>query len=171
MRSTLLHIVRPALLITLLLLVVGCSWLPWKGDAGKDGVIKDDGSVWQPGPVAMRFYAATRLAQHDTGPVIEARVEFVDALGDTTKGVGRFHFELSPIEHQGQTDIGQRLYTWDTEALTLTQQREHFDAITGTYYFRLSLDAASAVGQKLRLAATFAPVEGPRLEAEMTLGE
>ncbi len=158
---------RFVVLLAAMTLAVGCSWMPWKG--GSERAVKDDGRTWQPQPIIMRVYPTTRIAPHAQGPVVEARIEMIDALADTTKGVGNFHFELAPVEHLGQTDTGQRLYTWDTEVRTLAQQREHFDPISRTYHFRLAMDAVPAATSKLRFVATFSPVEGQRLDAETLL--
>ncbi|MEX0775196.1 MAG: hypothetical protein WD042_05720 [Phycisphaeraceae bacterium] len=150
--------------ITILFLLPGCSsW--WKGLAS---MVKDDPEprVWQIKPQAVRVFPTTRVAQEVGTAVLEARIEIFDQAGDSTKAVGNFRFELLSDGRLNDPTMGPRLYLWEEQMLTLEQNREHWDPITRTYYFRLKLDEAPSGDQALRLVVTFIPVGEDRLEGQ-----
>lgn len=83
------------------------------------------------------------MLTHDrkTGrPVIEARLEFFDSQGHTTKCVARVRWEL----HRGDPGdgSGNPPVTWPTVNLrSIELNTNHYDPVTRTYLFRLFLDS------------------------------
>ena len=127
--------------------------------------------LWQPRPVRVRVYPASRFVadQNRKRVVLEARIELLDDMGDSIKSVGEFHFELLGEPGRGRTTLDRRLYTWDVPLLTLRQQQSHYDKVTRTYLFRLKMDDAFSPSKDTTLKVWFVPSGGHRLEAETTM--
>jgi len=123
--------------------------------------------AWQPQPVAMRVYPATRFMQRRGQPLLEARVELFDAMNDSIKGSGTFRFEL--YDGQGASDEPQRLYTWDVEVLSFSAHQQHYDPITRTYVFPLRLDDLAVAQRKTLLRVVLSRDTGRRLEVEASI--
>lgn len=128
-----------------------------------------NGDYWQIKPVAMRIYPSSRFVVQNRDAVLEARVEFFDEAGDSTKAVGDLRIELFRVERTGEAQTMYRLYEWEVPVRTLKQNREHYDPITRAYLFRLRLDNPRVAAQPVRLQATFTPPRGNRLEAHTLL--
>ncbi len=120
--------------------------------------------AWVPQATTMRVYPATRFTHHNDEPVLEARVELFDDMGDSVKGSGSYRFELR--DANGTGDERQRLYTWDVDVLTLKDHQEHYDPITRSYVFPLRLDDAAVAQRQTVLRVVFTRAEGKRLETE-----
>ena len=121
---------------------------------------------WQPRAVAMRIYPATRFIQEQGDTLLNAQVELRDEMGDSIKAAGRVRFDLFASDEAGQ-NLGRRLYHWEVALRTLEQQRTHFDAVTRTYQFRLSLDNHAATKRPTVLRAVFMRAgDGSRLETQ-----
>ncbi len=127
------------------------------------------GDVWEIRPVRMRVYPSSRFIREDNKPLLEARVEFFDASGDSTKAVGEMRFELFTAGAAAQTTSGQRLYAWAVPMRSMEQNNLFYDSVTRTYLFRLSLDSLSIIRDQTRLKVTLTPVRGPRIDTEALL--
>ncbi|MHC4995232.1 MAG: hypothetical protein ACYTGQ_09290 [Planctomycetota bacterium] len=163
-------------------LLPGCSDVGYKGDRLTDGA--GAGATWPFGPRSIRLHPFTQIAPLDPGPAVssekgeeaavalavEARVELLDQLGDVTKGVGSFRFELydvGPTASRRGEDL--RLQLWEAPVLTLEQNKRQYDSITRTYAFRLPLDVAPPARRPLKLSVQFSDQSGLRLMADMRL--
>lgn len=158
---------RVALLACLIPLLMACAF---KGPGGASDVqvgydvSADD--VWDIQPARMRIYPSSRFVREDGKPLLEARIEFFDAAGDSTKAVGELRFELFTAGPAAQTSSGQRLYAWAVPLLTLEQNELFYDSVTRTYLFRLRLDSLSIVREQTRLKVTLTPARGARISTE-----
>ena len=99
------------------------------------------------------------------GAVLEARVELLDEMGDTIKGVGDYHFDLASAEATSGATPATRLYSWDVSVMTLEQQKAFYDSITRTYFFRLKLDTPVKQSD-LVLRVVLSSPEGKRIDTE-----
>ena len=124
--------------------------------------------IWQPRPVSLRVYPASRFVTDPAvaGVLLEARIELLDDMGDAIKGVGEFHLELLGEPGRGRTTMDRRLCTWEVPLLTPEQQRARYDRVTRTYRFRLKLDQPVPPTTDTRLKVWFTPTGGHRLDAE-----
>ena len=129
-----------------------------------------DTTTWPFVPVAMRIhpFSAIEFERQSRTYVLNARIELLDRLGDMTKGVGNFRFELyrAPREAGLATREGTLEYSWQAPLITLEENRQHFDSITRTYLFRLKMDQPPQSGSKLVLVAQFTDPGGRRLSAQ-----
>jgi len=125
----------------------------------------DDG-VWRPEPVSMRIYPSTRFVEEDGVPILEARLELFDAMGDSIKSSGAVRCELFALGDGERPTVGRRLYRWDIEMKTLDEQRRYFDPIIRGYVFRLKMDDVELVRRPTLLRVVFQPPRGPRLKTE-----
>lgn len=127
---------------------------------------------WPFVPVAMRVHPFTTLVNDPQreAPVLEAHIEMLDQLGDVTKGVGHFRFELYQEQEKNiRTDETLRLYMWDAPLLTIEQNQNHFDSSTRTYVFKLKLEKPLVAGQNLKISAQMTAPGGKRLIATAPL--
>lgn len=151
-------------------LLAGCAF-KGPGDAGQfrpeHNVPVDE--VWDIRPVRMRIYPSSRFVREDGKPLLEARVEFFDGAGDSTKAVGELRFELFTAGPAAQSSSGQRLYAWAVPLLTLEQNQLFYDSVTRTYLFRLRLDSLSLIREQTRLKVTLTPTRGARISTESLL--
>jgi hypothetical protein len=146
----------------LLLSAVACQ------GPGKPGAKKLTGAGWDMfTPVKMRLHPLSRLIT--SPPTVEARLEFTDQFGDIEKSVGMAHFELFAYDVIAFAHKGKRLGQWDESLVTPDDNRNHWDAITRTYLFKLSPDGALAGHDRVVLAATFTLPNGEKLSDEITL--
>lgn len=148
--------------------LLGLSGCAFKGQSA-DVPPMLDVAVWQPGPVALRIFPSTRYVQEQGQPLLEARIELLDAMGDSIKAAGQMQLELFASDPAGLT-LGRRLYLWNAAVLTLEDQREHYDPITRTYLFRLELDDLAVTQRPTVLRATFVPAAGgKRLQTQAAM--
>lgn len=150
-----------------MLVLAGCAF---KGGAGSAEAGRTAG-VWEPTALAVRVHQSTRfVAASNERATLHARVELVDAMGDSLKAAGQFRLELFASDEMGRT-VGRRLYQWQIDISTLEAQREHYDSVTRAYLFRLRLDDPRPPSQPTLLRATFMPADrGERLEGQAVLG-
>ncbi len=149
------HAAALAWMLTLAAALGGCR-VPAAPSAG-DG---PEPRAWHPRPVSLRVYPSTRIVMQDDEPLLEARLELTDEMGDPLKAPGDFRLELySP-------DGSRQLYTWRVQALSLQQQRAFYDPITRAYLMRLKLDADALTEGSPRLRVAFITAEGERLQSE-----
>jgi hypothetical protein len=154
-------------LLAAALLTTGCngSWFNWKGGPGSG----DAAAPWQIKPVGVRIHPSTRLTPDAGRIALEARIEFVDDVGDPIKAAGDLRFDLFPPVHSGEAASGKPLYSWQTSILTRADNQRQYDAVTSGYLFRLKLDDPAIARQPLHLRVTFQPPDGQRLEVEQDL--
>jgi len=155
-------------LVGLMCCMSGCL----KGDrcaAGASGELSGEPSIWTPTVQSIRIYPSTRYVREGDKVMLEARVEFVDQMGDTVKAGGDMRFDLWPLDvNSGQTG-GELIYEWTVPLRTIAKQREHYDPITRTYTFRLKIDRPDLVRRPTNLHAVLIPATGQRLEANATV--
>ena len=120
-------------------------------------------------PVSLRVYPSTRYVREDGVPLLEARVELLDAMGHPIKASGILRCELFTADSSGSV-LGERLYSWDVQMQTITDQHSYYDPVIRGYLFRLKLDNFDVAEMDTALRVTFTPVSGARMQAEATLG-
>lgn len=147
----------------------GCQM---KGQGATGVQVQEPGAdleSWSPGPRSLRIYPSSRFLSLEGRTLLEARVEFLDEMGDSVKAVGEVRVELYPAaDAQGRAD---RLYVWDVSLRSLAQQREHYESITRAYRFRLKLDEAKLLSRSATLVVTFTDTRGQRLYTQGVLQE
>ena len=147
----------------------GCDGIDLKG--GRDPVEQfEQATTWPFIPVQIRVhpFTAIEVNREDSTVTLEARVEMLDRLGDVSKGVGDFRFELYRMTrdvYETSAD-GELLYQWSAEMTTIDQNRQHWDSITRTYLFRLQLERLPRVDGRLLLVVHFTDPGGRRLSAQ-----
>jgi hypothetical protein len=153
----------------LLLLFAGCDQIAFKGQPPAPA---ESAPAWPFVPVVMRVHPFTAFSLDAASgpPVLEVRIELLDRVGDVTKGVGDFRFELYGLhEKASQQGEEERLFQWDASMNTVDENQQHYDPITRTYGFRLKLAAAPPGGQKLKLLVQLTDAGGRRIVASAPL--
>jgi len=153
-----------------LLLVAALSACETDGQAVRS--IRGDravGTHWTLYPVRSRVYPSTRFVREEGAPVLEARIELFDEMGDSVKGVGQWYFELYGGDQRRDGAVTQRLYSWEVPMLLLDEQRLYYDRITRAYLFRLKMDNMAPARRTTTLVATLVMPDGTRLEARELL--
>lgn len=119
---------------------------------------------WPYWPRRMRIHPLTQLAtDRDTGHLlIEARIEFLDVHGHTSKGVGLVLIDLHDAGRARQTEP---LETWALNLADASVNRDHYDDLTRTYLFRLEFDPR-ILPERPELRAYFRSAEGRRYQAD-----
>ncbi len=142
---------------------LGCEM---KGDAVKPRVdAPSQPGVWQIKPTALRVYPSTRFVQYEEQLALEARVEFVDAMGDTIKAVGNLRFEVFAANRDGEVADQKRLFSWDVPMLTMEANQEFYDAVTRAYLFRLGINSLPKDLERAVVRVIYMPARGDRMEA------
>ena len=121
---------------------------------------------WQPKPVSIRIYPSTRFVEQDGKPILEARIELFDEMGDSVKSSGSIRLELFAIGEDERRTVGARLYRWDINQTTIDDQRRYYDPIIRGYVYRLELDDVELTRRPTLLRVVFQPTQGPRLVTE-----
>ena len=149
-------------------LVVTLNGCQFKGPAAVGG--GDASDVWRPRAESLRIYPSTRFIESDGQTLLQARVELRDQMGDAIKAAGTLRFDLFASSASGEA-LGERLYHWGVDMITLADQKAHFDSVTRTYQYRLRLDDATASQQPTVLRVTFNRAsDGKRLQGQAPLG-
>jgi hypothetical protein len=122
--------------------------------------------AWPFRPVEMRIHPLTRLAtDEDEAVYLEVRIEFRDADGHTTRGLG----ELIVALHTG--GLGNALIdSWRQDLTDLSVNAQRFDDVTRTYLLRLRVDPAN-MPVRPELRAVYHAADGRVLTAEYRLGD
>lgn len=141
----------------------GCEW---KGGPFAATPATQPAELFHIAPRTLRVYPTSRFVLENGKTLLEARVELLDEMEDSTKAVGDFHVELLAAGKAGGASVGQRLYSWDVSVLTITDQKRFYDRISRAYLFRLSLDDATPPRRDTLLKVVYMPAAGPRLEAQ-----
>ncbi len=96
-------------------------------------------------------------------PILEARIELFDQMGDSIKRSGQVRCELFAAVGRDGRDAGPLLYKWDITLHTLEDQQRYFDPITRGYVFRLRIDNPELIRRPTLLSVVFQPESGDRL--------
>jgi len=123
---------------------------------------------WPFWPTDMRLHPLTLVSRDvEKGEdLIEARVEFVDSVGDTAKAIAQFRFELH--EEGAAARDAEPLSVWAVDLRDPRANALHFDSITRTYLFRLAVkDNLAARGRVLHAYAL--STDGARFDSSITL--
>lgn len=151
--------------------VGACEQISFKGGPAEPS--DQVAAEWPFVPRVMRIHPFTSISQAapEEPAVLEARVELLDRLGDVTKGVGQFRFELYTVVPRATVNSTsqKQLFMWTAPMVTLDENRQHYDPITRTYAFKLKMERPPAAGQRLKLLAHFTDPQGQRLADEITL--
>ena len=142
----------------------GCQW---KGVGSTQRPRPSGQRTWQLGPASMRMYPAPRLHAPDGQWLLEAGVELLDPMNDSTKGVGTIRFELYAGGRGPGHAVGKRLYVWNVCLLTHDDQQVAYDSVMRAYRFTLMCELLPEDVQLAVLQATFAGRNGLRLSAQM----
>ncbi len=121
---------------------------------------------WPYWPTTMRIHPLTRIVRdrdRGNGAIIEARIEFSDQFGTTTRGAGQLRLELVDL-----VEGGALLEEWNNDLRSLASNELHFDDITRTYLFRLEL-RPELDRRQIELRAYFLSIDGSRLAAQYEL--
>jgi hypothetical protein len=156
--------------MSLAALVLTAFWLAgcelFKGGHASPAAVAGD--HWQIRPASVRVYPSTRFVRYDDKIALEARVEFQDELGDPLKAVGTLRFEIFRLNRLGIAEQ-KSLYSWHADMLTRNANKEHYDAVTRAYLFRLGIEQLPPDLPRVLLRVMFTPPSGPRLEAEAVI--
>ncbi|MEM9914553.1 MAG: hypothetical protein AAF911_06310 [Planctomycetota bacterium] len=118
---------------------------------------------WQPQAVALRIYPSTRFVREQGTPMLEARIEMFDQMGDSIKASGQLRFELFAAGSAPGIDVGRLLYSWDIGLMGLEEQQRYYDPITRAYLLRLRLDSEAITRREVLLRVTFQVGDETRL--------
>lgn len=121
--------------------------------------------VWQVKPTRLRVYPSTRFVQYENQLALEARIEFLDELGDPLKAVGAMRFEVYAANRDGEVVDQRRLFSWDVPMLTMEANQEYYDPVTRAYLFRLGIDSLPKDLDRTVVRVIHQPVRGERMEA------
>lgn len=118
----------------------GCTPLEPATETPPTVTAANSDTAWPYWPVAMQIHALTRITvdRREEVPVLEARVEFLDIEGATTKAVGQVLLELTDPSAAEIGDLPSEVWTVDLRDLQVNAT--HFDDVTRTYLFKLRLD-------------------------------
>ncbi|MCC7145145.1 MAG: hypothetical protein IT443_01730 [Phycisphaeraceae bacterium] len=137
------------------------------GDARQPWLLLDQ--PWQVRPVRMRIYPSTRFVRETDQALLEARVEFLDENGDSTKAVGEFRLELFSTARASGAEVGRRLFSWVVRMFSRQTNEIFYDPITRAYLFRLKIESLAVIRDQVLLRVTFLPAAGERMEAEAVI--
>ncbi len=118
---------------------------------------------WPFWPERMRLHPLTHLTvDYETGePILEARLEFRDQIGDMVKAVGQARFDLH--DRDPRLGVTRTLESWEQDIRDTEVNGRHYDELTQTYVFRLQLhNIKPPDGATLR--AYFLSISGRRFE-------
>ena len=124
--------------------------------------------AWPYWPEKLRVHPLTRLVTDPrTGRnLLEARIEFFDAQGATTKASGQLTLRL--FANASQPDTADPLETWNLNLRDLAVNAQQYDDITRTYLMRLEIDPTRLTATP-DLRAYFVGANGALLNGTMLL--
>lgn len=155
------------LCLVVALLLSGCQFKGQKPYAPEAQVTLDN--PWRPEPMAMRIYPSTRFSKSGNQWIVEARIELMDAMGDSIKSSGQIHFELRSTGSISGSEQTQDFYKWDITLKTLEDQQVAYDPVSRAYLFRLKLGKNQPPAVATTLFATFFRADGQRFDAKAAL--
>jgi len=151
-----------AVVMLCLSLTAGCaSW--FKGDEVRPPVRDEPVEHWVIKPAELRVYPSTRFVRWEGELVLEARIEFVDELGDPIKAVGVLRFEVFRADRAGAIVDAKQLFMWDQTLLTKEENETYYDPVTRAYLFRLGVDRIPSELQHVVLRVQYTDPAGERL--------
>ncbi len=120
-----------------------------------------NGVAWPYWPQAMRVHPLTRIMQDPASGqlMIEARIEFTDRDGVTSRSFGDLRLELV------DDDAGTMIKAWEIDLRPTDVNKNHFDVVTSTYLFKLSTGGAPLPARGL-LRSAYLGENGTSLSAE-----
>jgi len=167
MKFCLKQLVLAAALTGSLMIPGGCAF---KGDAAHQAIQqREQGDHWRPEVTGVRIYPSSRFARVDQQLIVEARVELLDEMGDSTKSSGMVQIQLSTTGRVSGSAEARQLYKWDINLETLQDQKTYYDPITRSYLFRLKMDQESAPQVPTLLQVIFTRPNGQQLSGQATL--
>jgi len=124
---------------------------------------------WPWWPASARFHPLSRLVFDDPGApgriLIEARCEFLDRDGSSSRACGRLRLDL----HDGeQAAFSEPLSSWSADLRDTAVNTRHWDPVMRTYLLRLEVDPA-LVSARPALRLYFLSADGARITAEVEL--
>lgn len=123
--------------------------------AGRDVAAPGEAKAptWPFRPASLRIHPLSRaVTREGSATAIEARIEFFDRFGHTTKGLGLMRLELHAAD--APPGSGRRLGAWEIDLSDLDSNLRHYDDVTRTYYFRLGLEGLGDLPATARLSAS-----------------
>ncbi|MDY7110271.1 MAG: hypothetical protein SYC29_16705 [Planctomycetota bacterium] len=153
---------------SLLILLIACVAAGCAGPHGADriGVDADTGEPvpWPYWPAGMRIHPLSRLVRDgESGQtVIEARIEFVDRDGHTSRACGQLRIDL----HDATAAFpAGPVVTWEMDLRDLATNRRRYDDVTRTYLFPLDTEV-DPFPQQPELRAYFLSADGRKLSED-----
>lgn len=122
-------------------------------------IIAGEPVAWPFRPAEMRIHPLTRLATDDEGEAafLEVRIEFRDADGHTTRGLGELIVDLRAAD--GSTNA------WRVDLTDRSVNAERFDDVSRTYLLRLRIDRDD-LSARPQLRAIYNAADGRTLTDE-----
>jgi len=159
--------------IAIIALVMGCQ-APQPTHAGTgassaDSAGRDNAqAAWPYRPTAMRIHPLTRFAHDEQAdePIIEARIEFTDRDGVTTRAVGQLNLTLLDLEAEGDRSPIRQWQAIDLSNMEMNANR--FDTVMRTYLLKLQVDP-SRLPKQCVLKSEFTSRDGRVFTATHTL--
>ncbi|MFK7959689.1 MAG: hypothetical protein AB8G96_04120 [Phycisphaerales bacterium] len=103
-------------------------------------IMLDDGdaAAWPFWPESVRIYPLTRVVHDESSDrwYVEARIEFLDELGDSSKACGTLELAIfDEPSSGGRTPID----SWTTDLRTVPLNARSYDPVTRTYLYKLDV--------------------------------
>jgi hypothetical protein len=128
---------------------------------------------WPFAPERVRIHPLTRFQPadraNDRGPYVELWMEFLDAYGHSTKGLGEIRAELSEIRDPTDMVRGPRIQMWSLSLNDLTTNYAHYDWTTRMYQFRLELPSGLRLDRNALLEVRVRTPGDQRLRTQYVL--
>ena len=124
----------------------------------------DAGSLrWPYAPTAIRVHPISRIKlDRETGvAVVQARIEFQDPDGFSTRGVGKLTISLTGPSRDGVMLMSKT--EWECDLNDLELNRQYYDEVTRTYQVTLQLTPRIDVPFEPRLRAVLVTPQGRTL--------
>jgi hypothetical protein len=160
---------RSAIMLLLMMMVM-TEWVPALCGCAPRSATPAQGihAVWPFWPTQMRIHPLTRIIRDEErgALVLEARIEFTDREGSTSKAAGQLTLTL----HESARDrrVSEPVQVWNQNLSDLNVNRRQYDEVTRKYLFRLELDE-SKLPQQPDLRAYMLSDDGQELRASMTV--
>ena len=147
--------------------MTGCAFKGDNTNSSGNNTSPQDGNErnghWNIKPDSVRVYPSTRFATINKQSVLEARVEFLDEVGDPIKAAGTLRFKLYNANNTAVVSDAQLLFQWDRELITKKHNVKFYDRVTQAYLFHLGVHKLPAEISKVVLRVEFAPAYGDTL--------
>ncbi len=151
--------------IVFLCIMIGSSCLGAcaPGSSGERFQLDAASAQWPYAPASIRVHPISRIKyDRATGQaIVQARIEFLDPDGFSTRGVGKLTISLT-----GPSDEGVMLMSkteWECDLNDLELNRQYYDEVTRTYQVTLKLTPQIDVPFEPRLRAVLDTPQGRTL--------